>query len=116
MKLFLNSENIIGNYYHFYVIRYLSMELNKKYSYNLSAFVSFLFDYSYELAEALPQAKYFFEDPKTFPESMNLSDTYLGLYGAYFMDPPKKIQEVFNISDSSIPDFLGFLGHKVIRK
>ncbi len=75
----------LENAYHFFVVRYLAQELNKKFSYGLSAFVGFLFNYTYELFSEEMKFKYILNDPDSYPEK-ETEDVLSGLAGAYYLE------------------------------
>lgn len=79
------DKTLVSNPYHFYVIRHLSKTLSKQYKYELSAFVSYLFNYSYEIFENDFRTSLLVNDPDKL-NIENFEDILLGLKGAYYKD------------------------------
>lgn len=109
-QLFGSKENV-SNPYHFYVIRHLSKTLSKSFKYELSAFVAYLFNYSYEIFESDFKAKYLLDDPENL-QKINTSDLLIGLKGAYYQDNfnSQLAQEALKTSNIT---FLKNLGSRV---
>lgn len=112
-NLFGFSESI-SNPYHFYVIRYLSQSLAKKFPYEISALVAFLFNYTYEIFESESNTAYFFNDPERLKDPQENKDILVGLKGAYYQDYNLNLELANQALSTSVKDFIGTLGHRVI--